>query len=154
MCIWALSENLLVVVGFIFLFVFANRMDSSHSFCWNSPVCKVVFNHCNHLEMRPCQKEFVIYVFVLFDLDVSRFQLLSLWFTQWFVYFSSFRDAAHRVHPLAGQGANLGFGDVVCLTQVLSQAAFNGKDLGTCSKTTSWNRCQFVYLHFLYATHS
>ncbi|XP_049596296.1 ubiquinone biosynthesis monooxygenase COQ6, mitochondrial [Syngnathus scovelli] len=39
-------------------------------------------------------------------------------------------DAAHRVHPLAGQGANLGFGDVACLTQLLSQAAFNGKNLG------------------------
>lgn len=112
------------------------------------------FFHCGHLEICVCHNEFMIYLFVLFNLNVSRFQLLSLWFTQWFIYFSSFRDAAHRVHPLAGQGANLGFGDVVCLTQVLSQAAFNGKDLGKCSKTNSWNRCQFVYPHFLCATYS
>lgn len=39
-------------------------------------------------------------------------------------------DAAHRVHPLAGQGVNMGFGDISCLTNYLSAAAFKGKDLG------------------------
>lgn len=38
-------------------------------------------------------------------------------------------DAAHRVHPLAGQGANLGFGDVVALTEVLAESVYNGSSL-------------------------
>merc|ERR1719436_619835 len=39
-------------------------------------------------------------------------------------------DAAHRLHPLAGQGVNLGFGDVISLVQVLEDSLKSGAVLG------------------------
>ena len=37
-------------------------------------------------------------------------------------------DAAHSIHPLAGQGVNLGFLDCAALVQVLAQEIANGGD--------------------------
>lgn len=39
-------------------------------------------------------------------------------------------DAAHGIHPIAGQGLNLGFRDVAALTEVLVDAKRTGLDLG------------------------
>eukprot|EP00753_Platysulcus_tardus_P014657 PLAT4421.3.p1 GENE.PLAT4421.3~~PLAT4421.3.p1 ORF type:complete len:472 (+),score=166.49 PLAT4421.3:30-1445(+) len=39
-------------------------------------------------------------------------------------------DSAHRVHPMAGQGLNLGLADVALLNTLLEEAAKTGGDLG------------------------
>lgn len=39
-------------------------------------------------------------------------------------------DAAHTVHPLAGQGLNLGLGDVDVLSRCIAQALIQGSDIG------------------------
>ncbi|WP_036223087.1 FAD-dependent monooxygenase [Maritalea myrionectae] len=40
-------------------------------------------------------------------------------------------DAAHVVHPIAGQGMNLGLKDVAALAEVLVEAVRHGQDLGS-----------------------
>jgi 2-polyprenylphenol 6-hydroxylase len=40
-------------------------------------------------------------------------------------------DAAHQIHPLAGQGVNLGFLDAAALSAAVSQALGEGEDPGT-----------------------
>lgn len=40
-------------------------------------------------------------------------------------------DTAHSVHPIAGQGLNLGFRDVAALTEVIFDAASLGLDIGS-----------------------
>ncbi len=39
-------------------------------------------------------------------------------------------NAAHIVHPIAGQGFNLGLRDIISLTQLISNAAKAGQDIG------------------------
>jgi len=52
-------------------------------------------------------------------------------------------DAAHGIHPIAGQGLNLGFRDVAALSQVLAEARRRGEDIGSpavLARYQSWRR--------------
>lgn len=52
-------------------------------------------------------------------------------------------DAAHGVHPIAGQGLNLGLKDAAALAEVLVEAIRNGEDIGaeaTLERYARWRR--------------
>jgi len=52
-------------------------------------------------------------------------------------------DAAHGIHPIAGQGLNMGLRDVAALTEVLVDSASIGLDLGSPAVTarySAWRR--------------
>ena len=49
-------------------------------------------------------------------------------------------DAAHGVHPIAGQGLNLGLRDVAALAQVLIEAARRGEDIGAADVLERYQR--------------
>ncbi len=49
-------------------------------------------------------------------------------------------DAAHVVHPLAGQGVNLGFADTAALTESIIRARFAGVDIGSAGVLQPYDR--------------
>jgi 2-octaprenylphenol hydroxylase len=53
-------------------------------------------------------------------------------------------DAAHTIHPLAGQGANLGFSDVKGLVEVLSKAHRRGEYLGASNVLRRYQRARML----------
>ena len=58
-------------------------------------------------------------------------------------------DAAHAVHPIAGQGLNLGLKDAAALAEVLAHAARLGEDLGSVAvleRYARWRRFDNVML--------
>ncbi|XP_034100732.1 ubiquinone biosynthesis monooxygenase COQ6, mitochondrial [Drosophila albomicans] len=71
-------------------------------------------------------------------------------------------DAAHRIHPLAGQGVNLGFGDVRELVDTLAAGAYAGFKLGDSQHLIKYERKSLARnvpimigvhgLHSLYST--
>jgi len=60
-------------------------------------------------------------------------------------------DAAHVVHPLAGQGVNLGFADVAALTEAVIRARIAGNDIGSATVLqhyAQWRRAESEAMAF------
>lgn len=63
--------------------------------------------------------------------------------------FALIGDAAHGIHPIAGQGLNLGFKDVAALSEVIVEASRLGQDIGALDvleRYQSWRRFDVVQM--------
>ncbi|KAI0394842.1 hypothetical protein F5Y17DRAFT_426383 [Xylariaceae sp. FL0594] len=58
-------------------------------------------------------------------------------------------DAAHTIHPLAGQGLNQGQGDVESLLKTIDYAVAHGQDIGTRMSLESYNSDRYAANHTL-----
>ena len=58
-------------------------------------------------------------------------------------------DAAHSVHPLAGQGLNQGLGDVKSLSKTIENAILSGQDIGATLSLEPYYEEQYFKNHLM-----
>ena len=58
-------------------------------------------------------------------------------------------DAAHTIHPLAGQGLNMGLGDVESLSNIIQDAVGHGQDIGDQLTLERYNAERYEHNHRL-----
>jgi hypothetical protein len=60
-------------------------------------------------------------------------------------------DAAHSIHPLAGQGVNIGFGDAVALVRNIAHSIETGQELGSISALKHYESHRMLENRLLFA---
>lgn len=94
----------------------ADRLVASDDFTFELELERRFGHHLGKLEIDGPRKAFPLGLTLARDFVKPRFALAG--------------DAAHGIHPIAGQGLNMGFKDVAALAQVLVEARRLGQDLG------------------------
>ncbi|MEP4770125.1 MAG: ubiquinone biosynthesis hydroxylase [Roseibium sp.] len=94
----------------------ADRLVRSDEFTFELELERRFGHHLGTLELDGPRKAFPLGLKLARDFVKPRFALIG--------------DAAHGIHPIAGQGLNLGFKDVAALAEVLIDARRLGQDLG------------------------
>ncbi|WVO14268.1 ubiquinone biosynthesis monooxygenase COQ6 [Cryptococcus depauperatus] len=61
-------------------------------------------------------------------------------------------DSAHTIHPLAGQGLNMGLADVDCLARTLERTKQLGGDLGSLEGTKGYPKERYPLNHLMLST--
>jgi 2-octaprenyl-6-methoxyphenol hydroxylase len=94
----------------------ANRLVRSDDFTFELELERRFGHHLGTLELQGPRQAFPLGLKLARDFVKPRFALIG--------------DAAHGIHPIAGQGLNLGFKDVAALAEVLIDARRLGQDPG------------------------
>ncbi|KIL69434.1 hypothetical protein M378DRAFT_190562 [Amanita muscaria Koide BX008] len=61
-------------------------------------------------------------------------------------------DAAHTIHPLAGQGLNLGLADVECLGKCIDNTLLHGGDIGSYTALLPYAQERYLQNHIMLST--
>jgi len=90
-------------------------------------------HHLGHLEVLGERRAFPFGLTLARDFVAPRFALIG--------------DAAHGIHPISGQGLNLGFRDVAALAEIIIETSRLGLDIGSLTaleRYQSWRRFETV----------
>ncbi|POF32856.1 ubiquinone biosynthesis hydroxylase [Roseibium marinum] len=94
----------------------ADRLVRSDDFTFELELERRFGHHLGALKVEGPRRAYPLGLKLARDFVKPRFALIG--------------DAAHGIHPIAGQGLNLGFKDVAALAEVLVDARRLGQDLG------------------------
>ncbi|TYC52608.1 ubiquinone biosynthesis hydroxylase [Rhodobacterales bacterium] len=94
----------------------ADRLVKSDDFTFDLELERRFGHHLGKLESEGSRRAYPLGLKLARDFVKPRFALVG--------------DAAHGIHPIAGQGLNLGFKDVAAFAEVLVEARRLGQDIG------------------------